>query len=116
MFPFSQQGGKRPRNKATQTPGEAAHNCNSSTREAEVRGFRVQRQPGIHSEFKTTLGYSGRVLSQTRPSKAEPNRLQTDVWVSGSGDRSADKPRLSRLRRAFLRLTDSVPKWGWLDD
>lgn len=34
-----------------------AHSCNPSTLEAGVQLLRVQSQPGIHSEFKTHLGY-----------------------------------------------------------
>jgi hypothetical protein len=33
------------------------HICNPSTREAEARGRGVENQPGLHSEFKASLGY-----------------------------------------------------------
>ena len=38
-------------------PGMAAHACNLRTSEADTGGLRVQRQPGLYSEFQASLSH-----------------------------------------------------------
>lgn len=35
-----------------------AHTCNPSSQEVKAGGFKVQGQPHLHLEFKTSLGYA----------------------------------------------------------
>lgn len=58
-------------------PGVAAHICNPSTQEGETEGSpQVRGQPGLHGEFKTSLNYIVRFMSQKiriRGSREERN-------------------------------------------
>ena len=48
---------KTPCGKLSFQPGVGINNGNFSIRKAEVNESGVQDQPGLHSQFKTSLGY-----------------------------------------------------------
>lgn len=67
-------------------PRLVAHSCEPSTREAEAKGVRVHRQPGVTLWIQDYLRVQSKTpdSNQTKPSIAK-HKPQTDVWVPGSG-------------------------------
>jgi hypothetical protein len=46
--------------------GMVAHTSNPSTQEVEPGKSRIQAQPGLHSDFQTSVNYNSKILSQRK--------------------------------------------------
>lgn len=70
------------RRKHPTKPGVVAQTWNPITEKAEAQESQVGNQPGLHSEFQGSLGYS-RILSQEQTDKLHPNKREAHksrVW------------------------------------
>jgi hypothetical protein len=59
-------------------PGMAIQACNPSIQQAEAGGSQVQGQPGVHSQFKASLGYTVRSVSKTKTKTNQPASQPTN--------------------------------------